>query len=144
LARDLVQLVGEAGEGGRVRRHVRLCGERSGQVGLLLAEGLEALTVAANAFLTNAAELAGLERVEVALELPFESGDLGAREGELIFDPGALLGRLHRRVGERSLEQPVSRYRSASCARTAVSSRSFGSRSPLHLLGPYLYRVEQA
>jgi hypothetical protein len=32
---DLVELVGEAGEGGGVRRRVRLCGQRSGEVGFL-------------------------------------------------------------------------------------------------------------
>jgi hypothetical protein len=50
---DLVEFVGKAGEGGRVRRRVRLCGERSGEVGFLLAEDLKALTVATDAFLAE-------------------------------------------------------------------------------------------
>jgi hypothetical protein len=56
VGEDLVELVGEAGEGGRVRRRVRTCGEAAGEVGFLLAKGLEALTVAMDAFLQSAAE----------------------------------------------------------------------------------------
>ena len=50
---DLVELVGEAGEGGGVRRRVHLCGERLGEVGFQFAEGLEAATVATDAFLAD-------------------------------------------------------------------------------------------
>jgi len=50
---DLVELVGEAGEGGRVRRRVRLCREPPGEVGFLLAQRLETLTVATSAFFTE-------------------------------------------------------------------------------------------
>jgi hypothetical protein len=53
---DLVELVGEAGEGGGVRRRVRLCGERSGEVGFLLAEDLEARTVRRTRSWQSAAE----------------------------------------------------------------------------------------
>ncbi|HZS30914.1 MAG TPA: hypothetical protein VFA37_06620 [Gaiellaceae bacterium] len=35
VGKDLFELVGEAGEGGRVGRRVRLCGERVGEVGFL-------------------------------------------------------------------------------------------------------------
>ncbi|MEW6582184.1 MAG: hypothetical protein AB1416_05430 [Actinomycetota bacterium] len=50
VGKDLVELVGE---GGRVRRRVRLCGERASEFAFLLAEGLEALTVATDAFLAK-------------------------------------------------------------------------------------------
>jgi hypothetical protein len=46
-------LVGEAGDVGRVRRRVRLCGEPATELGFLLAEGLEAVTVATDAFLAD-------------------------------------------------------------------------------------------
>jgi hypothetical protein len=50
---DFVELVGEAGEGGAVRRRVRLCGEPAGEVGFLLAEHLKAVTVAADALVAE-------------------------------------------------------------------------------------------
>jgi hypothetical protein len=53
VAEDLVELVCEAGEGGRVRRRVRLCGEPSGKLGFLFAERLQAFTVATDAFLAE-------------------------------------------------------------------------------------------
>ena len=53
VGEDLVELVGKAREGGRVRRCVRLCGERLGEVGFVGAESLEALTVATHASLAE-------------------------------------------------------------------------------------------
>jgi hypothetical protein len=50
---DLVEVVGEAGEGGCVRRRVRLCGERLGKVGFVATERVEAPTVAVDAFLVE-------------------------------------------------------------------------------------------
>lgn len=50
---DLVELVREAGEGGAVRRRVRLWGEPAGEVGFLFAERGEAVTVAPDAFLAE-------------------------------------------------------------------------------------------
>jgi hypothetical protein len=50
---DLVELGGELGEGGRVRRRVRLCGKPACEVGFLLAQGIYALTVATDAFLAD-------------------------------------------------------------------------------------------
>jgi hypothetical protein len=53
VGEDVIDFLGEAGEGGRVRRRVRPCGEPAREIGLLLAEGLEALTVATDAFLAD-------------------------------------------------------------------------------------------
>lgn len=44
---DLLELVGEVGEGGAVGRCVGSCGEPAGQLGFLLTESLDAVAVAA-------------------------------------------------------------------------------------------------
>ncbi len=48
---DFFELVCEPGEGGRVGRRVRLCGEPSGEIGFSFAKCFEALTVATDAVL---------------------------------------------------------------------------------------------
>ncbi len=107
VGEDLVELVGEACQGGRVRRRVRLCGERSGEVGFLAAQRFEALTVATYPFLAkHGRQVTGLERLEVPLELSFDSCDLGARRCELLLDPRPLLRGKGCRLGERPLDQP--------------------------------------
>jgi hypothetical protein len=53
VGKELVELVSEAGEGRRVRRRVRPCGETAGKVSFLFAEDLESLTVATDAFLAE-------------------------------------------------------------------------------------------
>jgi hypothetical protein len=53
VGEDPVELVSEAGEGRRVGRLVRPCGETAGKVGFLFAEDLESLTVATDAFLAE-------------------------------------------------------------------------------------------
>jgi hypothetical protein len=85
---------------------VRPCGERSGEVGLLRAEDLEALTVATHAFLAECGrELAAFECLEVAVELAPNLRDLRARRGELLLDARPLLGGARGRVGERAFDQ---------------------------------------
>ncbi|MGH2998089.1 MAG: hypothetical protein ACRDNM_02215 [Gaiellaceae bacterium] len=49
VADDLVELVGEARESGRVGRRVRLCAEAVGEFGFLIAQSFEPRTVAAHA-----------------------------------------------------------------------------------------------
>jgi hypothetical protein len=71
-------LVGESGEGGAVWRCVGVCGEFVGVVGFLLAEDVEPVVVAVDAFLAErGGELAVFEGLEVALQFAFEPGDLG-------------------------------------------------------------------
>jgi hypothetical protein len=85
----------------------------------LVAEALEALTVATDAFLADGGgEVAGLDRFEVALELAFDSGDLGARRFELLLDPRPLLSRERRSVSECPLDQ------------SAVAARPLSERVP--------------
>ena len=57
---------------------MRLCGEAVVEVGFLLAEGFEALSVRPEAFVAErGGELALLEGFEVALQLAFQAGDFG-------------------------------------------------------------------
>jgi len=54
---------------------VRLCAELAGEVGFLVAEGVEAALVAADAFLAErGCELAVFEGFEVALQLRLQAG----------------------------------------------------------------------
>ena len=53
VGEDLVELVGEAHEGGRVRRRMRLCGEPASEVGFLPAPRFQPRTVATDAFLAE-------------------------------------------------------------------------------------------
>jgi hypothetical protein len=76
---DVVELVGEFGEVGRVGRFVGVCGNLASEVGFLLAERFEARTVAVDALVAvGGGELAGFERFVVAVEFSFEPGDFGA------------------------------------------------------------------
>jgi len=50
---DVFELIGEPGERCPVGRCVRVCGEPAGEVGFLLAQALEPVAVAANAFLAQ-------------------------------------------------------------------------------------------
>ncbi|HET6915271.1 MAG TPA: hypothetical protein VFH56_04205 [Acidimicrobiales bacterium] len=103
---DLVELVGEAGEVGRVGRCVRLCGEGVGEVGFLVAQDLQPGTVAAEAVLAvGGCEAAVFEGFEVALELRLQPDDLGARGGELLFDPGPFAFDVLGGVGECSFDE---------------------------------------
>ena len=51
---DLLELVGEADEGGRVRRRVGLCGEPAGELGVVATERFEAVTQAVDPLLAEA------------------------------------------------------------------------------------------
>jgi hypothetical protein len=53
VGNDLVEFVGEAGEGGTVERRVRVCGDACREVGFLPAKRIEALTVAAYALVAE-------------------------------------------------------------------------------------------
>jgi hypothetical protein len=69
---DLVEVVGEAGEGGRVRRRVRPCGECPGEVGFIAAQHFEALTVATRPILRPVRRCVGersLNQSTVAVQL---------------------------------------------------------------------------
>jgi hypothetical protein len=50
---DLIESVGDAGEGGRVRRRVGLCGELICEVGFVAAERFEPAAEAADAVLAE-------------------------------------------------------------------------------------------
>ena len=116
---------------------MRRCAEAGNEFGFSLAESFEAVTVAAHALLEEIGrEASVLEALEVALQLAFDAGDLGAGRSKLLFQFGPFAFGRCGEVGERLLDEAPSRYSSASWVSTAPSSRSLGSRSPLHLAGP--------
>ncbi len=103
---DLVELVGEPGEYGRVGRCVRLCAETVGEVGFLLAQCRQAGAVGADAFLAELGrEVAVFEGLEVALQLRFQPADVGAGGGELFFEAGPFGLGVAGDVGERLFDE---------------------------------------
>lgn len=76
---DLLKFVGEGGERGAVRGCGGRCRESASRVGFLLAQRLQAHTMAPDALMAiSRRKGALLEGFEVALQLLLEVGDLGA------------------------------------------------------------------
>jgi hypothetical protein len=114
-------------------------GELGGEVGLSFAEGVEPVTVAADAVLEEIGrEPSVFEGLEVALQLALDARNVGSRRSELLLQFGALTVCRRCEVGECLFDSVAVAIQLGELGRTTASSRSLGSRSPLHLVGPYL------